>query len=275
MNLTSYNEMSATSDNTTTISNITTDTPDKKYPIAKSGKQCLSPCYEPGTYAIHPVTLQYVIDKDNPFCAIHPYEKWDPVRGQMEIYTHDECYVPTAKEDIVKKQIEMDILLPIIDFSCSRFLNLYYDSNSFEDIFIWFDKNPDASNATKMRLIECGWKVYGNDVNVVSDSMVNFYVELIKKSWIKYLYPTIKSYIQIDGDNIYVEKKKEVDNTTRNDKHKIMKVNYFIKNFVTKNNVYKFLTTYIEHYSSQWNEIESHNENIRDFFIKYIIEKMN
>ena len=270
MNLTT----SSTDDNITTTTITTSDITDKKYPTSKTGKQCLSPCYEPGTYAIHPVTLQYVIDKDNPFCAIHPYEKWDPIRGQMDIYTHDVCYVPTAKEDIVRKQIEMDILLPIIDFSCSRFLNLYYDSNSFEDIFIWFEKNVDAPYETKMRLIECGWKVYGNNVNVVSDNMVDFYVELIKKNWIKHLYPTIKLYIKIDGDNIYVDKKEDI-NATHDNKHKIMKINYFIKKFITKNNVYKFLTTYIEHYSSKWNEIESHNQNLRDFFIKYIISKMD
>lgn len=264
MNLSSSNNES----DLTTTSGLTTDTFDKKYPISKNNKQCLTPCYEPGTYAIHPVTLQYIIDKDNPFCAIHPYEKQMP-SGEIGVYAHDECYVPTAKEDIARKQIEMDILLPIIDLSCSRFLKLYYDANSFEDIFIWFDKNPYAPSATQMRLVECGWKVYGNNVNVVSDSMVEFYIDIIKKNWIKYIYPIIKSYIHIDGDHIYFDK-----STNNNEKNKIMKINFFIKKFVTKNNIYKFLTTYIEHFSSKWNDIESQNQNLKDFFIEYTIAKI-
>jgi hypothetical protein len=260
------------SDNTST--DISSDKSDniynKKYPKSKSGKQCLTPCYKANTDTIHPTTLAYISGIEHPFCAIQPYETKHPKTGETVIRDHDECYVPFDKKDITQKELEMNILLPKIDFDCTNFLKIYYDSYSFEDIFIWFSKHVNTPVTTKLRIIECAWSAYGNNIDVVSDSVVKFYIKLIKKMWIRDIYQHTKQYIVIKNSSIYLRNGVNIKDN-RGNKYRIEKTNYIIDKFITKNNIYKFLTNYIKKYKDSWDQITSHNKNLKYNFINFIL----
>lgn len=245
---------------------------DRKYPISKNNKQCIGPCYEPGTWIIHPITLEYVTNTNHSFCPVNQWEITDPKSGKKFNRTTDECYVPTHEKDISKKEIEMNILIPKIDFSCIQFLKIYYDIHSFEDSLTWISINYNIPIFTKLRVMNCSLEAFGSNIDIIDDRLVDFYIEVIKKVWIKDIYPYIKNYIFVDNNKIYLKDNK--NNELIDDKYVIEKINFFLEKFANKNMIYKFLLKYINKYKHSWNNIESHNNELKKYYKKYIIDKI-
>src|SRR3989304_10249269 len=97
---------------------------ERKYPIGLNGQQCIGPCYEPETYIVHPITLEYVTSS-LPFCPVHNYKYKDPSTGKTEDRIIDQCIMPSKKTKGYEREYEMNVLLPKIDFDCSQFLKIY------------------------------------------------------------------------------------------------------------------------------------------------------
>lgn len=263
------------------MENISKNIINKKYPISQHNRQCLGPCYEKGTWIVHPVTLKYIVDFNNHFCPTNEWEYLDPDTGEHDIKYTDACYIPTNNKDISQKEIEMNALLPEIEFDCLKFLKIYYDLHSFEDILNWITLNKQIPILTKLRIMECAWESFGKDLDFIDDRLVDFYEEIIKKRWIKKIYNRIKKYIFVDrNEKIYLKKEEKYPNIIKTyidkkDRYKTEKINFIIKTFVTKNNIYKFLSSYIEKYKHKWNDIRSHSSNLKEYFIEYIINKIH
>ena len=237
-----------------------------RYPIGKHNKQCVGPCYEAGTMVMNPITLEYITDLNNPFCPTDEWEYKDPKTGNKEQMVLDHCYFPTQQKDISDEEISMNIILPRIEFSCTQFLKIYYDISSFEGTMDYIDKYPKTSILTKMRLVECSWKSFKSQLDVVDERLVEFYIEIIKKRWVKKMWNKIKQ-------SIYVKKngKIEVEENDQGDKqYRVEKINYFIKNYVNKNNVYNILESYIEDNKKRWDDIRSHENEMITYFIDKI-----
>ncbi|CAH6421431.1 Hypothetical protein KVN_LOCUS262 [uncultured virus] len=242
----------------------------KKYPKSKHNRQCLGDCFLPGTWIIHPITLDYVTDPDHAFCAVNEWETNDANTGKLTKYFIDQCYIPTNEKDTSSAQIAMNILIPQIDFSCDQFLKIYYNIHSLEDTLNWIEVNQEAPLLTKLRIFDCSWELFGKNLDIIDDRIINFYIDVIKKKWIKKIYPILKNYIFIDENKeIFLSK-----NYNSSDEFKIEKINYFIKKFINKNNLYKFFVTYIENNRKNWQKIISHNKNIQNQFINYIKNKI-
>ena len=246
---------------------------EKKYPKSKSGQQCIGPCYKPGTWIIHPVTLDYITNEDFPFCPTNYYPDPDNPDTLKRL---DECFHPIEKPDKTDKtDIEMNIILPKFGFNCGHFLKIYYKIYSFEQTLEWLKENKYAPQYTKLRLLECSWQSYGNDVNILTDELVEFYVNMIKKSWIKKIYKHIEKYVKIDGDKIYFSvPPKSEDKSKISNEYNVEKINFIIKKIVNKNNIYKFFTKYIKGNKKRWDEIEDHNIKMQKFLVKYIVNKI-
>jgi len=241
-----------------------------KYPISKRGKQCLGHCYEAGTWIVHPHTLDYVTDPNHPFCPVQSYVITDTNTNNKEYYEIDNCNMPTHKKDIPHKEIELNILFPHIDFNCKQFLRIYYNINSFDDASNWIAENNKSSIFTRLRIIECTWKSYGEKIDLIDDRLVNFYIEVVKKQWIGAIYKLVKKYILIENNKISVKK-----NTQKDNNYRIQKINYIINKFITKNDIYKLLNNYIIKYNKKWDTIKLHNDNIKKELIKYILNKLD
>ena len=241
---------------------------EKKYPKSKAGHQCLTPCYEPNTWIIHPQSLEYLSDKEKPFCSISITDKGETI---------DECYVPTKTEDFSRKDIEMNILVPKIDFNCNHFLKIYYNITSSGSAINWISTHQEASIYTKLRIMECTLKEYGKTIEIMNNNLLDFYTEVIKKVWIYSLYNKISSYIIIENNKIYLGKESELED--KNDKHidrnqKITKVNFIIEKFANKNMVYKFLEKYFNKYFESWNDIPLHNPKMQEEYSNFVLEKI-
>lgn len=233
----------------------------QKYPKSRKGRQCIGPCYPPKKWVIHPITLEYYTHKALPFC---PTETWiDP--DTKKPYNIDECVKPSKHID--NATIEMNIIMPKIHFTSKRFLKIYYKIYSFDSALVWINENRNKSIYTKLRILNSAWKAYGTQ-DVINEQLINVYMYIIKKFWIKKIYTYLNSYIQVNNKKIYFKK------VSPSNKNKIEKINFIMKKLVTKNSIYRVLSMYVNNNIPVWEKIDDHNKKILMSMIEYFTNKI-
>jgi hypothetical protein len=236
----------------------------KKYPISVHNRQCIGPCYPANENIVHPITLTGITRK-KPFC---PVDQWLNEETKQWEFT-DECYLPSKGTKDQEQKMEYNLLVPTFNFNCEYFLKIFYNIFSFETAIDWLSENSQDPIYTQLRIIECAWRLYGNNSDILNDQLLDFYIMIIKKEWIKDIYPQISKYIYIDeNQKVYLKANKE------DQKNQVEKINYFIQKFVTKQTIYQVLDLLIKENNIHWNTVNSFNKTIKELFIKYIIEKI-
>jgi len=240
------------------------DNSKKKFSIGLNGQQCIGPCYPPDSKILHPITLEMKSIIDEPFC---PTMGWMDKRDNREKWT-DACLIADNEKDIDYGKVDISYVLPTLGINCEIFLKLYYDVYSFEGAvdIITNDRMPFN---THLRLLNCAWKVYGSNIDVINDQLINFYVNIIKREWIKEIYPYVAKYIYVDNKNIFL---KENDSDIQS--NQIEKINYFNKKFNNQQIIYKVISSYINANTANWSNIIDHNKNIKYYYIDYVVDKI-
>lgn len=232
----------------------------RKYPISVHNKQCIGPCYPPKTKIIHPVTMSMSYHNTKNLC---PTTEWITDNNDIEYY--DECLVPNIKDLGVADRA---FYFPDIPFNPKFFLTVYYEIAGFDGIIKFL--NTDELINTKKRIMECGWKIYGNTEMAITDDIINFYLELIKKDWIYEFMNKLSKYIQIEGDKIFIAK-------STNDDHSIEKTNFLMKKIITKQSIFKILNQYIDSLKEvDQHDLEKivHHDKIKKMFLSTFEEKI-
>jgi len=235
---------------------------EKKFPKSVNNRQCLAPCFKPGVFITHPITLHSMTHPVKSFCPTEQW--WDETYKRHKFI--DECYLPTGREEDQKEKIEHNILIPTFIFNCESFLKLYYDISSFETALEWLVANNSAPILTQLRIIECVWKIYGKDLNVLNSQLIDFYSFLIKKKWIKYIYARVFKFITVENGKIFLS-----ENSDDKETNKVEKINYFIDKFLTRQNIYNVLEEFINENKHNWNDIASFNDRILKEFVNYFL----
>lgn len=242
-----------------------------KYPISKNNMQCVGPCYEAGTWIVHPITLDYVRNQDLPFCPVNVYEEIDHVTKKSVSRITDVCYVPTSKKDVSEKELENNIIIPQIPFNCNQFLKLYYDINDKDGIIEYVINHKEDPLQTRLRIMNCYWQEYGYGLKTVDTRIVDFYIQVVKKLWIRQLYPIVSKYINVDNNGNIT-----ISSNAKNNKHnKVERINYFIELFVSNNNMYNFLISYSNQPKDRWDNIQNHTVSMLILLKKYIKEQLD
>lgn len=236
----------------------------KKKKIGVHGQQCIGPCYKANTGIIHPITFES-ITHDKTFC---PTMNW--TNNKNDKVWIDECLVADDIKSYTTEEKLLDYLIPTFGLTCESFLKTYYNIFSFENAIDWVTNNKEPYYSY-MRIMNCSWKLYGLDMDVFNEQLINFYINVIKKKWIKFIYINIAKYI-------YVDKNDNTISVQENDKdineNKVEKINYFNKKFNTPQIIYKMLKSYVEEYRDVWNDIADHNDMIKHHYLNYIISKI-
>ena len=236
-----------------------------RYQKSISGIPCIGPCYKSGTTVIHPITLER-ISSNRAFCPTMRREIIDPKTKVKEIHLLDRCLKPTKNVD--ERDMAINAIVPMINFDCDTFLRQYYHITSFDQAVQWLETNAIASFFTKVRLLECAWKIYGLEINFLPSSVIQFYILFIKKYWIGGLYRHLNKYIVIENDKIRFGS----SNDTNYDKHKVEKVNLIAHKLITDDNIRKFLLKYVEKNKLRWDDINNHHFEMEQF-LKYYMER--
>jgi hypothetical protein len=184
----------------------------------------------------------------------------------------DKCDKPTEKiED--KTIVEMSIISPDITYDCDKFLKIYYQIYSFENAILWINKYSHKPLYTKLRILDCSWKSFikkETDIDPLMENLIDIYLNIIKQSWIKKIYINIAPYIHIDQKTISIGEKDEKDVNN----HVVEKINYIIKKLLTRNDLYKILSTYVKQNIIKWTNIDNHNDEILNNIITYLTNRI-
>ena len=193
------------------------------YPRSAKNFSCLGPCYRPGVFVVHPITLKHVTNNDYPFCPVNEWEYTNPDTGKKEIRSTDKCFDPIRSGTVSNYELSMNIITPKIDFTCESFLKIYYNIYSMESTLEWLKDNSDVSYFTKRRVLDCAWTAYGFSNYILDDRLIFFYLDLVKEKRLNGIYNKFYKYISIDGDNVFFKKNIDEKDYKKNKKKEFIK----------------------------------------------------
>jgi len=252
------------------------ETTNRKYPKSTRKFQCLGPCYQPGTKVIHPTYLDIVTDTAKPFCPVKEWEYVDETTGKKRELSTDTCFNPTKNTNLSNSELELNILIPYIDFDCEYFLKIYYNIFSFEDSIDWCDKNQQSPIDTQIRIMKSSLNAFGKHIDIVDHRFIDFFVMMLKKKFMSEIYDALYDYI-----NVNVSKSEKIisithpsSNTLKKTDHYLERMNYIIKMFVNEDYLHKFIMRYFMNRKSGWENISNHIVNMVNDFNDYIINKI-
>lgn len=174
--------------------------------------RCISSC-STERVGINPLTLRYLLNPGNPYCAVTPHDK-DGLRGEMMICTN-------PVDSIHTKEMELNLLNPEIDFNCKLFLYVCYNIRSFESALEWIDTHH-VPLLTKERIMNCTWEIYADELQMIDTRLINFYSEMIRLWESEYRKSLMK----------FKTKKRSID--------------YLVDRYLNKKYVYKFFESFIK-----------------------------
>jgi hypothetical protein len=247
----------------------------KKYPKSKHNFQCLGPCYNPGTMAVHPTHLEIVSLAKYPFCPVDEWEYTNPKTKEVTTHMVDTCFNPIDITETANKELEINILTPYIDFNATHFLKIYYNIFSFEDSIDWIYRNKHVPIKTKLRIINSALNIFGKDIDLFDIRFTDFFIEYIKKKEIINIYNKIHTYISIDEKQNNVQIINPNNNSLNKRENCTERINFIIKTFLDKDDITKFLMRYFKYRKSNWNNFTDHILNMINDFIDYILNKIN
>jgi hypothetical protein len=209
-----------------------------KYPLSKNNRNCIGPCYEPNKFVIHPILLKFVTGIDNqPFCPTNIYEEVDE-KGNKYQSAVDICFKPTAS----LLDENMDILYPNIIFDPKTFLIAYYNINNYQESLDWLNKNTHLPLNTRLRIIECTWISFFENIYLIDKVIVESYQKyFVNKA--KDIYMGIYTLIDIDTNKNQILIKK---NNLEVNKYNVERINFIIEKLLNEDEINKFLNKYFE-----------------------------
>lgn len=211
-----------------------------EYELSKSEKKCIGPCYKAGTIILHPLGIKSTTSKNFNFCPVREIENSDhnllqnynslienglkkPLKNSVNPII-DECFSKNIEE---REPMQIDMLLPKIDYSDKSFLKIYYDIKSINDAVLWI-KNNNKNKLTNTRILDCSLRAFGKDMSYISDGLAEIYIYFLVNYWNKG-YPS-EPYDKIP----------EMQN---------------------------LLLSYLQHYKHKWDKIKNHTEKISKFIL--------
>lgn len=234
------------------------------YGTSMSNFKCIGPCYFPDTLIYHPKTHGWITHKTKPFCPINP--TYQDLSKQM-LYV-DQCQAPTHRAQQITKQDELEMLNPQIEFNDEMLLNMYYNILNIGDTITWFNNNTKAPVYTKLRILNCAFNVFGGNMSIIPDEIINIIIEIIEKKKIKYLYKHLNKYIGKKNDT-YILINPDANDLDINDDI-IPRTNYILQVLCTPKIIRKCITIFLKEHATNIQEIETMFDIMLQILISYV-----
>jgi len=240
---------------------------ENNYPTSIHNRKCIGPCYEKNKFIIHPINLNFVTGPSNkPFCPTNVYDEVDENGTKYRSFV-DECFKTTVTENI-----QMDILNPNITFNPYMFLSTYYNMDKYNQVIEWLNTNHYLPLKTKLRVIECSWVSFVNDIYIIDDVIVNIYCDFFLEN-IMTIYEKLFQYIDINESTNKIsfgKSKLEIN------KFNIERINFLKEKLLNEDEVNKFLNRYFEKNKTNLENIELNymSDKIIKNFIIYLENKI-
>jgi hypothetical protein len=147
--------------------------------MSKKPSECIGPCYPKNTQVLHPITLFYVTDTQNPFCTIRP----KPIPAGMG----KRRFTAICEEATVNVEDMPDSMysLPQLGLNPTNFLELY-KIYSYEDSSTWYHNlvANEPEWATVRRVFDSVMAIYGIDkLPHIDDESSEVLSEILIRYW--------------------------------------------------------------------------------------------
>jgi hypothetical protein len=235
-----------------------------------NNKQCIGPCTEAYKSAYHPLLLRYITEKHK-FCPTNLYEVVDNSGNKKQYYT-DEC----DKLD-KKNNKNTNLMNPDLQFDHKTFLSFYYNLYKYDDCINWITKNKILPITTRIRIIECIFITFFNDIVIIDNNIIDCYHEYFTKFKFDSIYDNLNSYLSFNNKKIIINDKN--DDNENNNKYKKEKTNFIIEKLLNKDEITKFFNKYLEKNKKKFKKNVYINNNFEiNFLLKslilYLINKL-
>jgi hypothetical protein len=233
----------------------------KKYPKAIDGTQCIGECHKAREMILHPVTLEWIMDKHKSFCPINENEN-----GEI---TKECTKITSDKSNVGTKNFNFDMLLPFVDLTPQRFLKVYYNIFSIDEMFTWLSEHSYLALDTRTRVVNNSLSAYGSDINTTNSMLTNFLFEIINTKWNKNIYEKIEKYISVDDkEKKIVFVNEPSTNKLKPDEYFEERNNFIFNKMLSHKNIEIFLNKIIK------NKSEFKIQILQKKIIEYLIEKI-
>jgi hypothetical protein len=240
----------------------------KKYGKTINNRQCITPCYSANTWILHPTSVQFVKDLKHPYCATDIY--YTKHNGVSMRNLTDVCE-KVSEEVLNPDKITKDIYAPISGFDSSIFLSKFYKINSIDEAIKYINENDSIENDTKDRILNLSFECFKMEEIINSADLIEYYISILKKRWIKNLYKHLYKFIEVDGDKI---KFKNIDEKENYEENKVEKINFIVVKLITYKNIQLIIKKFIEKIKN-----EEGNSliifNYQERFLSFIIDELN
>lgn len=240
------------------------------YPKSSSGYQCIGPCYFKKTQFIHPLTLDELQNDSLSICPIIPTSKIDKKSKKRILIEHDKCSNPTHKKTEIDDIFIDTVLTPITSFNVETFVKIYYDIKSLEELFQYLEDNKHLPYKTKLRLFDFSFKLYGKNLNILNETMIDFVYEIIEKNIKKIV---MKTYYYFEIEDNIIKTTNEKNNNIDIKKHYDIIKKYILDNLLNIEKTKNILLRFIRNENNRLNDYKL-SEIIISYIISYIIKKI-
>lgn len=252
------NEIYISNDRETTVE------PKEKLPLKSiNGRRCLSKCYPKNTTYLHPVLLQGIADYSKNSCAIDPVHSKNADYQGFDMLFVDKCRLEDNK--IYQEPDELESILLSFYFNPNDFLTGIYGLHSFDQVIYWTLENDHLPTDTIKRVHNCAWRVYGDKIEELTTSVLEYYFDIARTYWLKDYVKIIEKKYSFD----VISKKPpgEILNTAKNEYYDILYNTFFTYDFFVS-----AIKRYVYEFQDKWDYIDSHYGRIKKYVLHQLIE---
>jgi len=298
-----------------------------KYIVTSEMKQCIGYCTK-NKIILHPTKkIYYAALKD---CPVDPdenkikdTEQNKNIRTPIDLYKINDTMEKRMKklESEETNQLRYSLCndadyfvnnsgrgyietIPDIAIKTNEILDIY-GITSYNKGLEYIKYNTTDSLYTKLRIADCIWKVYSNNIDNVTDVFVEFYTIVARKLWAPDIYKRYYEYIIVEDisenedDNKDKYKNKDKDKKKKKyigvssiiddkiiyikknkqpfDYYKKEKINFFIAKFINQSRMYEYLGFYTKAYQASINDRNNsflYMKSIKTMFKKFVKNKI-
>lgn len=224
-----------------------------------NGNICLTECYPKNHEYIHPILMNDIKSLTQNTCAI-----------DNKNYTYlEDCRIEDNIKYSIPKQLE--IIFLNIPFDNRQFLSEIYDIHSFDDAIYWTKENLDYPQTTIIRIHNCAWKAYGNNITNLAESVIDYYYDMISNHWIHDYYTALaKEYVFVVKNDETLQVLKKTSENYKMSSNIIFVIRLILFYHLNRNTFNNVIKMYIKRYLPEWNKIDSHYLNLKKYCYRYL-----
>lgn len=222
-----------------------------------SGRRCLTKCFPNKEKYLHPIIMRIMYENADNTCAIDPI-----INNYDEMKYCDICRLEDNNKYIIPN--ELNSLLLDYYFNPNDFLDRIYKLYTFDQVIKWTLENEHLPFGTIKRVHNCAWKAFGDKLDNISDSLLDYYYDVAKTKWIYDYIDVIKNkysfdFIIKDNSNLPIKQIHDI----------------LIDKFLSQNFFRQTIQKYLDVYQDEWSDVKSHYGNLKNFIFKELLREIN